>query len=524
MTKLQRILTAIGAGMLLFFTLGAWSLSSPVGSSPDDDFHLASIWCGQGERPGLCELGSKENSRLVPDKAQTASCYAFQPTITAACQGSEYLDEGFSLAETARVNAGSGQYPAGYYLISSFFASNNIAVATVTIRLFNSALFAALLVLTWMMLPRILRFTLAGSSLLTFLPLGLFIIASVNPSSWAFMSGALLIPALLGWYSASGWRRWALGGISAIAAALGFAARGDSAAYVIVGALAAMVLAFHRTQEYWLRSLLPLAMLCIGAVLFISSGQTGLALEGEMGGDPEAPNPTSKFALLAINLVSLPILWNGIFGQGWGLGWLDTVMPPIVPAVTILFFCGVLFSSLHNLNWRRALALAGVGAAVIVIPTYVLVQSGVVAGQSIQPRYVLPLITMFLAVAIAPNFRGRTAWASNWEPGYLPSKLQIALIALGFAGVQSIALFTNLRRNVTTGSYNIDGAIDWWWNAGPSPFGVFTIGSLSWAALMLVFALAFHRSAAAKPHIEASGVEPESSAADQATQRSQRSA
>ena len=31
-----------------FAALAGWSLASPAGSSPDDDYHLASIWCAQG--------------------------------------------------------------------------------------------------------------------------------------------------------------------------------------------------------------------------------------------------------------------------------------------------------------------------------------------------------------------------------------------------------------------------------------------------------------------------------------------
>ena len=37
----------------------AWSLASPAGSSPDDDFHLASIWCATGD-PAVCRRTGEE--------------------------------------------------------------------------------------------------------------------------------------------------------------------------------------------------------------------------------------------------------------------------------------------------------------------------------------------------------------------------------------------------------------------------------------------------------------------------------
>ena len=48
----SRLILGIAAPVALFVALGSWVLASPVGSSPDDDYHMASIWCGQGVREG----------------------------------------------------------------------------------------------------------------------------------------------------------------------------------------------------------------------------------------------------------------------------------------------------------------------------------------------------------------------------------------------------------------------------------------------------------------------------------------
>lgn len=496
MSKFQRFLLTFGTGVLVFLTLGAWSFASPVGSSPDDDFHLASIWCGQGERAGLCMTGSNEESRLVPSKAITSVCFAFNPNVTASCQGSEFAEANFDLVETTRVNTGT-QYPSGYFWVASFFASENISVSTVLIRLLNSLIFSVLVISAWIVLPKKVRPVLAASVVLTFIPLGFFIVASVNPSSWALTSAVVLLPTLIGWFITTGRTHWLLGCISVIAASLGLASRGDSGIYVLIAALAATILAFRPHRSFYFAALLPLALAFAGVLAFFAAGQTSLALSGDSGIGETEENPTSKLALSAINLVSLPSLWAGAFGQGWGLGWLDTAMPAIVPGIGIFLVSGVLFTALRALNFRRSVTLFGIGIAATVIPVYILVQSFALVGQEVQPRYILPLITMFVAAAISPNF---VSHSTDWQTNISLSRLQVWVIAFGATVSQSVSLFANLRRNVTTGSYNLDGATDWWWNFGPSPFTVFIVGSIAWAFAMIMFVWGWNYQEPSKEH------------------------
>ena len=68
---------AVCIPVLLFLTLVAWAYASTVGSSPDDNFHLPSIWCGLGLREGLCEESGDPATRLVPSALLDATCYAF---------------------------------------------------------------------------------------------------------------------------------------------------------------------------------------------------------------------------------------------------------------------------------------------------------------------------------------------------------------------------------------------------------------------------------------------------------------
>ena len=59
----RRIL--LTAPLLLLATLAAWALASPVGASPDEDYHLVSGWCATGDA-AHCEFaqGGSEATHL----------------------------------------------------------------------------------------------------------------------------------------------------------------------------------------------------------------------------------------------------------------------------------------------------------------------------------------------------------------------------------------------------------------------------------------------------------------------------
>src|SRR5262249_39476838 len=77
-------LKVLGA-VCLFVAFGGWAVASPVGSSPDEDYHLVSVWCSHGERAGICESPTAD-SAVVPAALLSASCFKFQPMQSAACQ------------------------------------------------------------------------------------------------------------------------------------------------------------------------------------------------------------------------------------------------------------------------------------------------------------------------------------------------------------------------------------------------------------------------------------------------------
>lgn len=479
----RRHLVAILAGVLMMLTFGAWAIASPVGSSPDEDFHLASVWCGAGEREGLCGPGAEADSRLVPDNIEVAICYAHEPELSAACQGPDFNDGAFGLVESDRVN-GDGLYPSGYYYVTSFLAGENMVLSVILMRIAHALLFTVLTVSLWLLLPSRSRVAYVGAMVVTFVPLGLFLIPSINPSGWAITSAALLLPSLFAYLTSDGRRVWVFAAYAVLAAVLGLAARGDSAAYTAVAALAALVLSFSMTRRYWLRALLPITLLLAAARAFLSANQTGSALGGGMA--IEGADPVPKSALTVVNLLELLDLHLGVVGQNFdnspytGLGWLDTPLPAIVWVPTTFVFAGLFFAGLARFDTRKLIAFAGVGFAAVVIPMFLLVQNGVYVGYQVQPRYIMPLVVMLVFVALTPAGPRDTR-------GVTVSVVQAYIAAVLLAISGSVALFVHLRRYVAPGDVGL-GRQEWWWNIGPEPVTVWVIGSAAFTAQMLLIA------------------------------------
>jgi len=471
--------------ILALLTLSVWSFASPVGSSPDDDFHLASIWCSAGDTSGLCGQEQQADERLVPkDLVVDAVCYAHNPKQSAACQGQDFGTHPNTVVTTARGNF-AGLYPPVFYAAMSIFAGPNIVISVLLMRLFASLIFVAVITGLFLLLPRRRRPALVWSTLVTMVPLGLFIVASTNPSGWAVLSAATLWVALLGYFETTGWRKVALGAFATLATVIGAGSRADSAVFAGVAIVAVLIIATRRSRFFVLSSILPVALLVVAVLFFLSAGQSAA---GSTGLEPGSvgPNPSQVKGLIVYNLLNVPDLWVGAFGH-WGLGWLDTTMPAVVWVAAFGCFVAAMYVAMRKASWRRSLASIWVLAGLWIFPTIVLVKTGAIVGGYVQPRYVLPLIVLLAGVALSNH--------SNPTLGL--SRRELFILAVPLAAAQSIALITNMRRYVAgadSGGLNLDSNPAWWWHIPVSPMAMWAIGSLAFSGLLLVLILAITRT------------------------------
>src|SRR5690606_3658088 len=135
--------------------------------------------------------------------------------------------------------------------------------------------------------------------------LGVFLIASVNPSSWAVLAGVLVWISTYGYFTAeTRTRRVLLGVIAVVLGIMGAGARGDSAVYVAFAGFVAMVLTYEPVARWFKLAILPLALMVIGAFFFFAAGQSaGIASVGVSQGGGAGSAPTGETAGEATDVV-----------------------------------------------------------------------------------------------------------------------------------------------------------------------------------------------------------------------------
>lgn len=477
------------APVFIVLALAAWAYASPMGSSPDDDFHLTSIWCGQSGTSEICAAGETPSTRTVPEILLKSPCYAYKAEVSASCQE----NIGFSSTPTELTDRGNfaGGYPPAFYAVMSIFAGPDFQLSILLMRFVNILLFTALATVTFIALPQSRRGALAWSLLVTSVPLGMFLISSNNPSSWAIIGVGLSWLAFLGFLETESKRKILLGALTVLTVAMAAGARADAAIYSLLGLA---VVAFIKMKK--LKFSVPLVTVSLAAIaicvlFYFTSNQVVSAINGfgnpvtatgGFGGEIEtiSTEKPSLFALLAFNILNAPMLWEGVFGS-WGLGWLDTDMPSLVSLASLAAFIAVAFTGFGNLSKRKAIAVAGLGLAIWILPVYVLTKGGSHIGMEVQPRYVLPLI-MLLAGILLMRVR---------ETDFALKRGQAYLIATALSMANFVALHFNMRRYVTgidSMGWNLNADIEWWWTGFVSPMAVLIVGSLAFAAVAFTIA------------------------------------
>lgn len=471
---------------LALVALVAWMFASPVGAAADDDYHLVSTWCASVTQSAeWCGDGATDRERSVPRQLVEVSCFAGEPEVSASCQDPLWAD-GREAVETDRGNW-RGQYPPVYYAVMGVFASPDVQTSALVMRFATILLFLAMTIALYVLLPAARRPTLLWTWLISSLPLGIFLLSSNNPSSWALIGVGSSWIALLGYFESTGRRRIALGAVFALAVLIAAGARSDAALYAGFAIAVVLFLTIRRERAWLLQAILPAAMGLVALVFFLTARQSRSGLGGFSGGGSDlaaagagggVEESLSGAGLLAYNVLNAPFLWSGVFGT-WGLGWLDTSMPWVVPLAAIAVFVGVGFVGLARKDLRTVIAVVATGVVLWVVPVFTLQAGGHMVGDAVQPRYLFPLIVLLgglltLAPASRPVVLGRT---------------QAYLVATTLAAVNLIALHMNIRRYVTGidgASPDLDSGAEWWWVLPVGPTAVWLIGAAAFAALVFL--------------------------------------
>ena len=483
------VVAACVVGALLAGT--GWALSSPSGSSPDEDFHLGSIWCADADDQSICDrVGTWEDTGgpivRVPALVTASACYAGNSAVSGECQD-EVIKQG--VLETIRVD--KDDYPGGFYRVMHVFAGDDIRGSVLTMRLFNVALtvglFTALVLSGTRVTRRLQLYTLSA----VMIPLGWFLIASVNPSGWAVTGVTVFGFALHSVFLVRSRARLVTNIVLAGAGvALGTSARGDAAVYTVIVALSVCLLHWRTLMRRRTLLLIPAAAVVVCSAVALTSGQVASIAT------PEPATPRSGAEVLVQLATSFPLLGSGIFGYGWGLGWLDTYMPAmtVCSVMSVVAFLGL--NGLARLNVGKALAVATLGGAFFAIPLLTLYRARLFVGEAVQPRYVLPLAPVLLLLLLTGRRAGRGFRLARWQA--------FATWVL-LSAANAAALYTNMWRYVTgTDQATLFADAEWWWGGWPDPVITWVVSSLGFACFAASVMWVSRRDPAPEPEVAAS--------------------
>ena len=168
----------LAAAIALFIVMSAWSVSSPLGSGPDADFHISNIWCAWGEKPGICEdLNRTSKSARIPH--MFLMCTDRTIESFPRCE----FDTPHEQMSTYRT-AGNSQMNL-YYRIMRIFVVESPTISIIAMRLFSSFIAAIMFFLLMVQTRAKTRHAVLAAWSFVLVPVAINYFTAVNPRSWA---------------------------------------------------------------------------------------------------------------------------------------------------------------------------------------------------------------------------------------------------------------------------------------------------------------------------------------------------
>lgn len=464
------------APAFMFLILLSWAVASPIGSSPDDDFHLPSAWCARGELSSLCKLTEDKQHAMVPPIIAFAStCYKFKPGMSGACQNDLIQSESAFDGVTNRFN--QGLYPKLYFSTMYYLAEPDFVSSILSMRMLNVLIFCTLLTAIFILSSAELRVNLVWNWLVCSVPLSIFFIASNNPTSWTIIGIGCLFVSILGYLQSFRWQKFGLALTTMVSSLLAMGSRADGAIYVILVIITVNIITLKRIPSFVDKDVWFQLVISATAFLFFFSSTQGQIVA--VSGMDVVGMSHDVASVFWHNLSSIPDLWVGAMGYA-RLGWLDTPMSLTVLVGTQTALFAMIYHNADCMWQRKKVAALFVLFMIVFIPMWVLMKGMLLLPFYVQPRYILPLIYLLVAVILLRD-------GTKPVPISRFTTLTVTC-ALGLA--HSLALHISIRRYVTgldVVDWNLDRKMEWWEWDMVSPMTVWIIASLS--GFWLVFTL-----------------------------------
>ena len=382
---------------------------------------------------------------------------------------------------------------------------DDLWLSIINIRLFNAAIAGIIFSLAFLLAGPRVRIALGLAMLSIVIPVGMFHMASINPTAWAIIGVGTYWAFLMTFWTSRGIsrpRRISAGILAGLVAVLALAGRPDSALYLVVASIAVGVLKWHYVRRH-IVLLLPLLILVVP--IAVLARERIMASLGFVSAG--FPNLWESFFQWwpRFHMLEWPLLMSYVVGGATprympyplsytsGLGWdsragVSIEFPSIVGLAGLTVLVSVLWLGLSRYSWRKIAAVALVAGTIALMSLgYVWFTSFAVWAQA---RYYFGAMIMLVGIATLMPI-GKPVLRSA----------QVTVLAIGASIAASAALIAVVRSStngqplVPDRAWSVyEAKEDWWWssigvNLPLSANGVIVMGVV--ATIMLVASLLF---------------------------------
>ncbi len=461
----------LAAAIALFIVLSAWSVSSPLGSGPDADFHISNIWCAWGEKPGVCEnLDRTSAHRGARIPHMFLMCNERTIESFPRCE----FDTPHEQMSTYRTAANSQMNL--YYRIMRVFVSDSPTLSIIAMRLFSSFVAAIMFFLLMVQTRGKTRHAVLAAWSFVLVPVAINYFTAVNPRSWAtlgVMSGWGFVQSLFEIDASEKKRRIGLVASYVASFVLVVTSRADAtlffvfiSALIVVGNLLAQKKLSSKIVFYYGLVLLGTASL----MQFIPVLRNHTKIQ--------QPQDFTLRQYVVFQIVHIPEtigdVWGYTVGQS-GSG------PGILGIIGLSLFVVAIAFAL-----QRASRLQQYMVFAISLFTFIAVYRGGLAIGGIVPPtgvYVIGLVSAIMGIAVLFSTHNHQLMSVRGNRFSAIALLSVAH-ALGF--YSWMEFYT--RRGKSIGYFEKFSLRDaWWWGRETNPNLVFFIGAVFFP-VFLVFA------------------------------------
>jgi len=462
-------------GLLMLAAAGtacvAWALSSPAGSAPDGDYHLANVWCAGGADRNVCERDPASGEYRVPRGLLRYSgplghlCYVGNSGASAGCLRDIDATVATQLESTSRL--AFTLEPSIFARTQHAFVGSDVERAAWRMRVANVLVALGALAVAASLAREGAR-ALAVALVAIGAPVGVFFVTAVHPQSWVFAllpTGWLVADAAIQRLAAARSVRWGAAlALGVVMMWLAYDARPQDG-WAFVGIAALVLVARHAPASAADRRVrLALGAIGVLAALFIFrrlGGLDGAIAQLDLG---DADGAWRRLVSDA------PGTLRDIVGGGNALGSSDVPMPPIVGVFGVVAL-GTAMAAAHVRMPRWSWAVFGALVFLVVFLPWRLGDIGV------SGRYVWVLAAIALTYYFLECRPGGVVIAE------MPRTARRVIVAsAGLAN--AFALHAHIRRYVTGSDvvgWNLNRDAEWWWPFGPAPMTTWLLGSAAFA-------------------------------------------